>query len=177
MPLTSVGVAASLSVVGGRMWLGHWMRGHGGMAPHECGLSELELGLGVRVFGRGRPIAGASGSGPGVLRRCWPDPVRESLALDEASEQAVERIVELEAVKARLEAQLLDTYGWLHTVLGQQYDGIVSRTGHGGRKVPIGLDQVVAKEICAGTGLGEGEVTRRLALAIRRARPGKLGWT
>ena len=142
------------------------------MASHECGLTELELELGSRVFARGRRVAGGEGpeGAPGVVRRCWPDPVREALALDEASGAAVERIVELEGVKARVEAQLLDTYGWLHTVLGQQYDGIVSRTGSGGRRLPIGLDQVVAKEICAATGLGEGEVSRRLALAIRPRR-------
>ncbi len=142
------------------------------MAPHECGLTELELELGSRVFARGRRVAGGEGTegAPGVMRRCWPDPVREALALDEASGAAVERIVELEGVKARVEAQLLDTYGWLHTVLGQQYDGIVSRRRSGGRRLPIGLDQVVTKEICAATGLGEGEVSRRLALAIRPRR-------
>ena len=69
-----VGLGA-LSVVGGRMWLGHWMRGHKRMAPHECGLTELELELGARVFGRGRRIESAPPPGltprlvkPGLAR-------------------------------------------------------------------------------------------------------------
>ena len=51
-----------------------------GWHRHECGLTELELGS--RVFARGRRVAEGEGpeGAPGVVRRCWPDPVREALA-------------------------------------------------------------------------------------------------
>jgi hypothetical protein len=90
-------------------------------------------------------------------------------SLAETASEGLARIQELEAAKARIESQLLDAYAWLHTVQEQQYGEVMTSRGHGS-VVPVSVDQVVAKEIALATGLGEGEVSRRLCLITRPRR-------
>lgn len=106
------------------------------------------------------PASGSRSGSTGVARfRSLADTASDGLA----------RIQELEAAKARIESQLLDAYAWLHTVQEQQYGDVMTSRGHGS-VVPVSVDQVVAKEIALATGLGEGEVSRRLHLVTHPRR-------
>ncbi|WP_157557719.1 HNH endonuclease signature motif containing protein [Intrasporangium oryzae] len=100
---------------------------------------------------------------------CGDAKVERFRGLADAASDGLARIQELEAAKARIESQLLEAYGFLHTVQEQQFGAVMASRGHG-KVVPVSVDQVVAKEIALATGLGEGEVSRRLHLATRPRR-------
>ena len=84
--------------------------------------------------------------------------------LARAGERVLAEIEALEVAKARLEADLLAAYGALRTIEAQQIDalpaGAVARVS--ARVCP---DRVVTEEIALATGVGTGEVARRLSLA------------
>ncbi|WP_235506886.1 PT domain-containing protein, partial [Terrabacter sp. Root181] len=103
-----------------------------------------------------------------VLARLRADARAEAAtALEElarAGERVLAEIEALEVAKARLEADLLASYGALRTIEAQQIDalpaGAVARVS--ARVCP---DRVVTEEIALATGVGTGEVARRLSLA------------
>jgi hypothetical protein len=73
----------------------------------------------------------------------------------------------LETAKAMLEGQLIDAYGAFHVTLGQVYN---ARAEGPRSKVPISVDSMVGQEIAIATGVGPGEVSRRLRLATSGSR-------
>ncbi|MBC9820711.1 HNH endonuclease [Terrabacter sp. MAHUQ-38] len=75
--------------------------------------------------------------------------------------RALRAIAALEAEKARLEARLLSAYGALHTIEAQQIATLSAARG----SLHVTADRVVTEEIALATGVGTGEVSRRLALA------------
>src|SRR3954464_8322302 len=91
--------------------------------------------------------------------RRLPEPELLPSLLAEA-ERALAYIERLEADKARLESRLLEAYAVLHTVEEQQAAAVVTCS-----PVPITVTQIVTQEIACATGLGRGEVSRRLELA------------
>ncbi|WP_231372212.1 HNH endonuclease signature motif containing protein [Terracoccus sp. 273MFTsu3.1] len=84
--------------------------------------------------------------------------------LARAGERVLDQIQALEVAKARLEADLLAAYGALATIEAQQIDalpaGAAARVS--ARVLP---ERVVTEEIALATGVGVGEVARRLSLA------------
>ena len=84
----------------------------------------------------------------------------EPPSLHEAADRVVSQIERLEVRKARLEGQLIDAYAALHSIEEQQLAHTVTSA-----PVPLSADQVVAQEIAWATGVGAGEVSRRLELA------------
>lgn len=96
------------------------------------------------------------------LERRWAAEALEGLA--RARERVLAEVESLEATKARLEAELLSAYAALHTIEEQQIaampPGSPSRiTGR------VSTANVVGEEIALATGVGVGEVARRLSLA------------
>ncbi|GAA1980820.1 HNH endonuclease signature motif containing protein [Terrabacter lapilli] len=88
--------------------------------------------------------------------------VLESLARE--GEQVLAEIESLEAAKARLEADLLSAYAALHTVEEQQIAALPA--GSPSRMTgKVSTGRVVGEEIALATGVGVGEVSRRLTLA------------
>lgn len=79
-------------------------------------------------------------------------------SLHEAADRVVSQIERLEIRKARLEGQLVDAYAALHAIEEQH---LASTTPSS--PVPLTADQ--AQEIAWATGVGVGEVSRRLELA------------
>ncbi|GAA5018923.1 hypothetical protein GCM10023258_06040 [Terrabacter aeriphilus] len=88
--------------------------------------------------------------------------VLEGLA--RAGEVALARIEALEAAQARVEADLLEAYGALHAIESRQLDALPAAPGRAGLG-RVGLDRVVGEEIALATGIGTGEVARRLSVA------------
>src|SRR5689334_8504896 len=84
----------------------------------------------------------------------------EPASLHEAADRVVSQIQRLEVRKARLEGELIDAYAALHSVEEQH----LART-RPSSPVPLSADQVAAQEISWSTGVGVGEVGRRLELA------------
>lgn len=84
--------------------------------------------------------------------------------LTREGEQVLAEIEGLEASKARLEAELLSAYAALHTIEEQQVAALPagSPSRMTGR---VSTARVVAEEIALATGVGVGEVARRLTLA------------
>jgi hypothetical protein len=82
-------------------------------------------------------------------------------SLTAIGERALRTIEVLEVEKARVEARLLAAYGALHTVECQQVETLALTAG----SLHVSADRVVAEEIALATGVGIGEVTRRLSLA------------
>ncbi len=82
-------------------------------------------------------------------------------SLTAIGERAVHTIEALEAEKARVEARLLAAYGVLHTVECQQVETLALTAG----SLHVSADRVVSEEIALATGVGIGEVARRLSLA------------
>ncbi|NUO90350.1 MAG: HNH endonuclease, partial [Dermatophilaceae bacterium] len=70
----------------------------------------------------------------------------------------------LEAAKARLEADLLAAYGALHTIQEQQIAALPEGSSRRAAAL-VSAERVVAEEIALATGVGAGEVGRRLTLA------------
>ncbi|KJK10819.1 hypothetical protein UB45_17260 [Terrabacter sp. 28] len=95
--------------------------------------------------------------------------VTESLL--RASERVMARVEELEAVKARVEADLIAAYGALHTIAEQQIAALPAGSSRRAAAL-VSPERVVAEEIALATGVGAGEVGRRLTLAtaLRRHR-------
>ncbi|MEW1952455.1 HNH endonuclease [Terrabacter sp. NPDC080008] len=84
--------------------------------------------------------------------------------LARAGERVLSDIEELEAAKARLESDLLCAYAALHTIEEQQVAALpASSAARVTGKVAIG--RIVGEEIALATGVGVGEVARRLSLA------------
>ena len=71
-------------------------------------------------------------------------------------DRILREIEALEVEKAQIESDLLDAYAALHTVEAQQ---IAAASVH------VSTDRIVAEEIALATGVGSGEVARRLTLA------------
>ncbi|CAN7202743.1 HNH endonuclease [Terrabacter sp. LjRoot27] len=71
-------------------------------------------------------------------------------------DRILREIEALEVEKAQVESDLLDAYAALHTVEAQQ---IAAASVH------VSTDRIVADEIALATGVGAGEVARRLTLA------------
>jgi hypothetical protein len=82
-------------------------------------------------------------------------------SLTALGERALRSIEALEAAKARLEARLLTAYGALHTIEAQQVATLAASRGG----LHVSADRVVTEEIALATGVGAGEVARRLTLA------------
>jgi hypothetical protein len=82
-------------------------------------------------------------------------------SLHAAGHRILSEIEGLERAKAQLESRLLEAYGALHTVQEQQLARSTSTT-----RAPISAGQVVTPEIACATGVGPGEVSRRLELAL-----------
>ena len=76
-------------------------------------------------------------------------------------ERALGTIEALETEKARVEARLLAAYGALHTIESQQVETLALAAG----SLHVSADRVVSEEIALATGVGVGEVARRLSLA------------
>lgn len=76
-------------------------------------------------------------------------------------ERALGTIEALEKEKARVEARLLAAYGALHTIESQQVETLALAAG----SLHVSADRVVSEEIALATGVGVGEVARRLSLA------------
>ena len=77
----------------------------------------------------------------------------------------IEAIEAIEAAKARLEADLLAAYGALHSIEAQQVAAL-PRGGSAARMAGlVSAERVVTEEISLATGVGAGEVARRLAVA------------
>ncbi|NUO90260.1 MAG: HNH endonuclease, partial [Dermatophilaceae bacterium] len=74
------------------------------------------------------------------------------------------QIEALEAVKARVEADLLAAYGALHTIQEQQIAALPEGSSRRAAAL-VSAERVVAEEIALATGVGAGEVGRRLTLA------------
>ncbi|MBW8732367.1 MAG: HNH endonuclease, partial [Terrabacter sp.] len=87
-------------------------------------------------------------------------PSRRAVSLDDEADAVLSQIERLEVQKARLEGRLVDAYAALHSVEEQQLARLTTST-----PVPITADQVAAQEIACATGVGAGEVARRLELA------------
>lgn len=89
-------------------------------------------------------------------------------SLTAIGERALRTIEALEAEKARVEARLLAAYGALHTIESQQVQTLALTPG----SLHVSADRVVTEEIALATGVGMGEVARRLSLAtsLRRHR-------
>lgn len=105
------------------------------------------------------------------LSRPPDDPVERHWAGEAAAEEALDHIVALERIKAQVEARLLGAYRVLHSALGQHHAELTSQDGFSTRgRVPIGLDQLVTREISAATGSSQREVARRLAIATHPER-------
>ncbi|GAA3693200.1 HNH endonuclease signature motif containing protein [Terrabacter ginsenosidimutans] len=82
-------------------------------------------------------------------------------SLTALGERALGTIEALETEKARVEARLLAAYGALHTIESQQVETLALAAG----SLHVSADRVVSEEIALATGLGVGEVARRLSLA------------
>ena len=80
--------------------------------------------------------------------------------------RALRTIEALEVEKARLEAKLLSAYGALHTIEAQQLETLSLARG----SLHVTADRVVTEEIALATGVGTGEVARRVALATAPCR-------
>ncbi len=85
---------------------------------------------------------------------------RASRSLHDEADAVLAQIERLEAQKARLEGRLVDAYAALHTVEEQQLSRMVTSA-----PVPITAEQFTSQEIACATGVGAGEVARRLELA------------
>ncbi|WP_461004793.1 13E12 repeat family protein [Terrabacter terrigena] len=82
-----------------------------------------------------------------------------------AGEAVMAQVEALEAVKARVEADLLAAYGALHTIQVQQVEAL-PRGGSAVRMARlVSPERVVAEEVALATGVGVGEVSRRLTVA------------
>ena len=88
--------------------------------------------------------------------------------LARAGERVLAEIQALEVAKTRLEADLIAAYGALATIEAEQIEalpaGAVARVS-AGVSSRVSTDRVVAEEIALATGVGAGEVARRLTLA------------
>ncbi|MGO4597654.1 HNH endonuclease signature motif containing protein [Terrabacter sp. 2RAF25] len=105
----------------------------------------------------------------GTAHRCEQDERSRSVAKTEsllrASERVMGEIEALEGAKARVEADLLAAYGALHSIQALQVEAL-PRGGSAVRMAAlVSPERVVAEEIALATGVGVGEVSRRLALA------------
>ena len=76
-------------------------------------------------------------------------------------ERALCTIEALEVEKARVEARLHAAHGALHAIESQQVETLALAAG----SLHVSADRVVGEEIALATGVGIGEVTRRLSLA------------
>ncbi|MGO4599806.1 DUF222 domain-containing protein [Terrabacter sp. 2RAF25] len=102
-------------------------------------------------------------SDPAPAQRARSVEVTEGLL--RASERVMGEIEALEVAKARVEADLLAAYGALHSIQAQQVEAL-PRGGSAVRMAGlVSPERVVAEEIALATGVGVGEVGRRLTLA------------
>jgi hypothetical protein len=83
------------------------------------------------------------------------------------------QIEALEAVKARVEADLIAAYGALHTIAEQQIAALPAGSSRRAAAL-VSPVRVVAEEIALATGVGAGEVGRRLTLATAPRRHRRL---
>ena len=97
--------------------------------------------------------------------------VTESLL--RASERVMARVEALETAKARVEADLLAAYGALHTIAEQQVAALPAGSSRRAAAL-VSPERVVAEEIALATGVGAGEVGRRLTLATAPRRHRRL---
>jgi hypothetical protein len=118
--------------------------------------------------------AGSAGGRPARVRRILatdrarlgaavvvaPVPFRDE-GLDAAGDRVLSQVEALERAKARLESRLLEAYAALHTIQEQQLARLATAA-----PVPLSTERVVAAEIACATGVGQGEVSRRLELAL-----------
>ncbi|GAB2750944.1 hypothetical protein GCM10027039_05660 [Terrabacter koreensis] len=109
--------------------------------------------------------------------RCVPDERTRSVAATESllrsSERVMAQIEALEAAKARVEADLIAAYGALHTIAEQQIAALPAGSSRRAAAL-VSPVRVVAEEIALGTGVGAGEVGRRLTLATAPRRHRRL---
>ncbi|MFM6848700.1 MAG: hypothetical protein ACKOVB_06315, partial [Terrabacter sp.] len=100
-------------------------------------------------------------------RAAQPDERSRSVAVTEtllrASERVMARVEALEVAKARLEADLVAAYGALHTIQEQQVAALPAGSSRRAAAL-VASERVVAEEIALATGVGAGEVGRRLRL-------------
>lgn len=109
------------------------------------------------------PLAAAGVLSISTVREPVESRVDRFVSLTRAADAALAQIEALEVEKARLEGRLVDAYATLHTIQEQQHAG-AALVGHNG-VVPVSVSQVVTQEIALATGVGAGEVSRRLTLA------------
>ncbi|NUO89427.1 MAG: HNH endonuclease [Dermatophilaceae bacterium] len=81
-----------------------------------------------------------------------------------AGERVMARVEALEAAKARVEADLIAAYGALHTIQEQQIAALPAGSSRRAAAL-VSAERVVAEEVALATGVGAGEVGRRLTLA------------
>ncbi|GAB2749668.1 hypothetical protein GCM10027039_04320 [Terrabacter koreensis] len=99
--------------------------------------------------------------------------VKVTETLLRASERVMARVEELEAAKARVEADLMAAYGALHTIAEQQIQALPAGSSRRAAAL-VSPVRVVAEEIALATGVGAGEVGRRLTLATAPRRHRRL---
>jgi hypothetical protein len=119
------------------------------------------------------------------LAQAPSDPLERHPAGEAAAEESLDHIIALERIKAQVESRLLGSYRVLHTALGKHHAELTSPNGFSTRgRAPIGLDQLVTREITAATGSSQREVARRLTIAtaperyrviLEQMRRGELG--
>ena len=109
-------------------------------------------------------VAAGRAHGQGHGRGEGGDSGGASEGLARAGERVLAQIQALEVAKARLEGDLLAAYGALATIEAQQVDalpaGAVARVS-----ARVSPERVVTEEIALATGVGVGEVARRVAVA------------
>ncbi|MFM6848583.1 MAG: hypothetical protein ACKOVB_05715, partial [Terrabacter sp.] len=110
-------------------------------------------------------------------RAAQPDERSRSVAVTEtllrASERVMARVEALEVAKARVEADLVAAYGALHTIQEQQMAALPAGASRRAAAL-MSPERVVAEEIALATGVGAGEVGRRLTLATSPRRHRRL---
>ncbi|EWT02404.1 hypothetical protein N865_06200 [Intrasporangium oryzae NRRL B-24470] len=122
----------------------------------DVSLSPLERATAASLTAAG--VLSVSAAGEAVGTR-----VDRFVSLARAADAALAQIEALEVEKARLEGRLVDAYAALTSIQEQQHAG-AALVGHNG-VVPVSVSQIVTQEIALATGVGVGEVSRRLALA------------
>ncbi|MHA3838293.1 HNH endonuclease signature motif containing protein [Terrabacter sp. AAH1] len=128
----------------------------------------------------GRFHAEVEYAAPDADRSCRPrveDERSRSVAVTEtllrAGERVMAQIEALEAVKARVEADLIAAYGALHTIQEQQIAALPAGSSRRAAAL-VSPERVVAEDIALATGVGAGEVGRRLTLATSPRRHRRL---
>ena len=153
-------------------------------------LSPLELVLAIGARDGERPVLGPLDlvRVDGLAEIGWDltadhaelpaEPAAESglgLSLEQAAAALVAEIEALEAERARLDGRLVQAYGALHTVTGEQHAAHEAQLPDGWpRENPaeaaVNVEQLVIHEVATATAVPAGEAGRRLRLATNPRR-------